>query len=79
MTDEANKEGWFPDIAKTPKLDFTQREQENMLLATVNDYVNQMHEQFVYGKLDIDSNWDKYVSEVKAKGVDKLLELYNAK
>lgn len=79
MTEQANQENWFPSIAKIPKLDFAQREQEKMLLATLNDYVNQMHEQFVYGKLDIDSNWDKYVAEVHAKGLDKLLALYNTK
>lgn len=77
MTDQANAEGWFPAVAKTPKLDFEEREQEKMLLTTLNDYVAQMHEQFVYGKLDVDANWDQYVAEVHAKGLDQLLDLYN--
>ena len=78
MTEEARANGWFPDAAKVPKLDFAQQEQEKLLLATLNDYVAQMHEQFVYGKLDVDANWDQYVAEVHAKGLDDLLALYNA-
>lgn len=78
MTAEAVKNDWFPGVARTPKLDYAQKEQEKLLLSTLNDYVAQMHEQFVYGKLDIDENWDNYVSEVYSKGLDKLLELYNA-
>lgn len=78
FTAEAIEKGWFPPIAKTPKLDTDQREDEKMLLTTVKDYSDQMREQFVFGKLDIDAEWDNYVKTINEKGVTKLLEMYNA-
>lgn len=78
FTEEGEKEGWFPPVAKTPKLDYDKREQEKMLLTSVKDYSDQMREQFVFGKLDIDAEWDNYVKTIEEKGVTELLAMYNA-
>ena len=71
------KEGWFPAVAKTPKLVLDQREDEKMLMTSVKDYNDQMREQFVFGKLDIDTEWENYVKTIGEKGVTELLEMYN--
>ena len=78
LTEIGEQEGWFPSVAKVPKLDLEQREDEKMLLTSVNDYNAQMREQFVFGKADIDTQWDEYVKTIQDKGVTKLLELYNS-
>ncbi|MBU5445113.1 extracellular solute-binding protein [Paenibacillus sp. MSJ-34] len=78
LTEEANANDWFPAIAKMPKLTSEQREEEKMLLTSINDLFLKVHEQFVYGKLSLDTEWDRYVQDINAKGVSKLLELYNS-
>lgn len=78
LTAEGEEKGWFPSVAKIPKLTADQREDEKMLLSNVKDYNDQMREQFVFGKLDIDAEWDNYVETIQNKGVTELLEMYNA-
>ncbi|WP_169091482.1 extracellular solute-binding protein [Paenibacillus sp. PL91] len=77
FTEEGNAKGWFIPVTKVPKLNSEQREEENLLKAGINDYFSKMQEQFIYGKVSIDEEWDKYVKEINAKGVDKMLKLYN--
>lgn len=77
-TVEANKNNWFTPAAKVPKLSSDQRDEESLLIAGVNDYYAKMQEQFVYGKASIDKDWDSYVKEIHAKGVDQLLKIYNS-
>ncbi|BCG57050.1 extracellular solute-binding protein [Paenibacillus sp. URB8-2] len=77
-TEEANKNNWFTLAAKVPKLSTDQKDEESLMIAGVNDYYAKMQEQFVYGKMSIDQEWDSYVKEIHAKGVDKLLDIYNS-
>ena len=78
LTVQGEAEGWFPSVAKTPKLTLDEREDEKMLLTNVKDYNDQMREQFVFGKLDIEEEWENYVKTIEEKGVTELLEMYNA-
>ncbi|MDI4643494.1 extracellular solute-binding protein [Cohnella hashimotonis] len=77
LTQQAQDGGWFPQVAKVPKLAPEKKEEENLALTSVKDYFAKMQEQFVYGKASLDTQWDSYVEEIGAKGVDKLLALYN--
>ncbi|MFE5319422.1 extracellular solute-binding protein [Paenibacillus sp. NPDC056579] len=77
FTDEAIKNGWFPPVTKIPKLTPEKKEEENLAITGVNDYFAKMQEQFVYGKVSIDAEWDNYVKEMNSKGVTKLLGIYN--
>jgi len=68
------------NIIKDPepkiRLSAEDKEIEKMYSTVVVDYVNQMTEKFIYGKESFDK-WDDFVKECKAKGADKLGELYN--
>ncbi|MNW64420.1 hypothetical protein D3C74_427020 [compost metagenome] len=77
MTEVANEEGWFADVTKVPSLSAAQREEENLVYATVNDYFAKMTEQFVYGTKSIETDWDAYVKEMDSMGVGKLKKMYN--
>ncbi|CAH1208658.1 hypothetical protein PAECIP111892_03152 [Paenibacillus auburnensis] len=77
MTEVANEEGWFADVTKVPSLSAGQREEENLVYATVNDYFAKMTEQFVYGTKSIETDWDAYVKEMDSMGVGKLKKMYN--
>ncbi len=77
LTTEANEKGWFPSVAKVPKLTSADKEEETMRSTTVHDFFLRGLEQFVYGKLSPETDWDGYVKEINDKGVGKLLEIYN--
>ncbi|WP_434629795.1 extracellular solute-binding protein [Thermoanaerobacterium thermosaccharolyticum] len=62
-----------------PPVPFTesQREQANMLSQPIGDYVEQMMLKFITGVASIDKDWNSYVQQVNAKGVDQLVKLTN--
>ncbi|MDE4541368.1 extracellular solute-binding protein [Thermoanaerobacterium sp. R66] len=62
-----------------PPVPFTesQREQANMLSQPISDYVEQMMLKFITGVASIDKDWNSYVQQVNAKGVDQLVKLTN--
>ncbi|OON94215.1 MAG: hypothetical protein ATN31_04150 [Candidatus Epulonipiscioides saccharophilum] len=45
----------------------------------LNTYFDQTFAEFVTGKLDIDENWDSYVTEMNKIGLPRYLELYQQK
>ena len=47
----------------------------NDLRAQVNTYVNEAQARFIVGDLSIQTDWDRYVSELRAMGLDRLTEL----
>lgn len=44
-------------------------------LATINSYVDESLAQFVTGEMDIDTDWDTYVNELKNNDLDKVVEV----
>ncbi|NLO83444.1 MAG: extracellular solute-binding protein [Clostridiales bacterium] len=48
------------------------------LETVINSYRDEMAARFITGDADIDNEWDKYIAEMKNKGVDKLLEIYQS-
>ncbi|MDI3478387.1 MAG: putative aldouronate transport system substrate-binding protein, partial [Thermoanaerobacterium sp.] len=84
MTDDVkkfNKElndsmKFFPP-APPVRLTESQREQVNMLSQPLTDYVNQMMYKFIIGVASIDKDWDSYVQQCRAKGVDQLVKIIN--
>lgn len=78
--DEQLKEKIIP-IAKVPFpiLFLEQDEQQEItnLRSDLDTYVKQMEAKFVTGQEPL-SNWDKYVSQLKKMGSDRLVEIYQA-
>ena len=48
------------------------------LETVINSYRDEMAARFIIGDADIDTEWDKYIAEMKNKGVDKLLQIYQS-
>ncbi len=63
-----------------PSLYFTEDIAEDIALikTTVMDYQNQALVRFVTGDLDIEADWDSYVSELNSIGLEEYLEMYQA-
>ena len=56
--------------------DELEREQATLWETPLKDYTNQMTLQFILGQRDM-SDWDKYVSELEAKGMTSYIDLVN--
>jgi putative aldouronate transport system substrate-binding protein len=60
-----------------PPLFFTDEESEEILdlKSTIVGYVEESIARFVTGDLDINSNWDSYLAELKNMGLDRYIEI----
>lgn len=45
-------------------------------ILTIGGYVNQAFVQFVTGELDIEKDWDTYISNLESMGVQDYIQLY---
>ncbi len=48
------------------------------IFGDLGTYVNEMINRFVLGELDIDENWDEFVSNVKAMNIDTVVAAYQS-
>lgn len=55
-----------------------QAEQANLYQAALKDAFDIWAEDFITGKKSLDTDWAAYVAEMQTKGIDKMLEIYNA-
>ncbi|AOZ96617.1 type 2 periplasmic-binding domain-containing protein [Butyrivibrio hungatei] len=46
------------------------------LTLTIGDYVNQATVQFITGDMDVDKDWETYISKLESMGVDNYVSLY---
>lgn len=46
--------------------------------ADISTYVKEMTAQFISGAMDIDSNWDNYISTLQSMGIDRCIEITQA-
>ena len=74
-------EPYYPDMEIcVPTLVYTE-EQSATLANTesvVISYVEEMAAAFITGTSDPEADWDAYLNELSVKGVDQLLEIYQA-
>lgn len=57
--------------------DEMQKEEMNLIQVPLMDYVNQSALQFITGDLDIENDWDNYVSQCEAKGSQDYIDQAN--
>ena len=64
-----------------PAVFFTADKQEefNLLGSSIKEYAAQMYVKFITGESNVESDWDAYVAELAKKGVDKYVDMKNAK
>jgi len=60
-----------------PALSFSQDDavENGQLRPVLRDYVNECMAKFVTGKMDINTEWDKYLGEIEKMGVKRVIEL----
>ena len=60
-----------------PTVSLTQEEsvERAAIYADVSTYVKEKTAQFISGALDIESNWDKYVSDLKSMNIERAIEI----
>lgn len=74
-------EDYYPDIDMCVMPLIYDDEQSAVLANTetvVQSYVEEMAAAFITGTADPEADWDSYLNELKVKGVDQLLEIYQA-
>ncbi len=66
-----------PDDMYVPPLRFFAEEidEYNDLRATINTYVNESMARFIVGDLNIQTDWNRYVSELRAMGLNRFTEM----
>jgi putative aldouronate transport system substrate-binding protein len=66
-----------PEDTQLPPLAFTAEEVEEHqnLRSTIDTYANEARVRFIVGDLDIESDWDSYVSEIESAGLDRWIEI----
>lgn len=69
----------FQPTEYVPTLAFTAEEQEelDLMQGTIFSYVKEMEAKFIIGAEDL-AKWDEYVAALKAMGIDRLMEIYQA-
>ncbi|MGI6227405.1 MAG: extracellular solute-binding protein, partial [Peptococcales bacterium] len=60
-----------------PKFDADETEQQGLLQQPLADMFEVWTTAFISGTKSIEKDWDTYVAEAKAKGIDEYLKLYN--
>ena len=64
-------------IPPTPSFDDITAEEASLLQTTLSDNFEVWNDAFITGKKSIQTDWDAYVQEMKDKGIDKFLQIYN--
>lgn len=61
-----------------PPITFSSKQNEAVLYLqdNLNAYVNKMVEQFILGGADIDSDWEEYLKNLEALGLESYLSYY---
>lgn len=72
-----DKLNWVPTMP-TPKLTSDETDQVKLYQAPLQDYFNKAVMSFIMGKTDPTADWDSYVKGAQDKGIDKLVDIYNA-
>lgn len=63
-----------------PLMHLTAEEQDEIAvpLVEVSNYIKESQVAFITGKMDIDADWDSYVSQLESLGLQQILDVYQA-
>jgi putative aldouronate transport system substrate-binding protein len=78
MTNELYWPCYQTEFLSIPTLKFTSDEEEELSMLTISleNYIAASRVSFITGELDLDSDWDAYVSSLSSMGIDRVVELY---
>jgi putative aldouronate transport system substrate-binding protein len=63
------------EIWPNPMMTLEETEELRQIGTQINDYIGEMVARFVTGELDIDAEWDSYVSALNEMGLERYLEI----
>lgn len=69
--------GMFQPVAPAAKFTADESEQVKLLAAPLADHFFKESMKFIFSKRDVEKDWDALMQECKAKGSDKLTEIFN--
>lgn len=64
-------------IPPTPSFDDITAEDASLMQTTLSDAFEVWNDAFITGKKSLETDWDAYVQEMKDKGIEKFLQIYN--
>ncbi|HPR79480.1 MAG TPA: ABC transporter substrate-binding protein, partial [Candidatus Limiplasma sp.] len=64
-------------IPPSPLFNDMTAEDAGLLQTPLSDAFEVWNDAFLTGKKSIENDWDEYVAEMKAKGIDQFCQLYN--
>ena len=76
MTAFGSSDATFPQDYVTHTTDESETKSE--LESTIQTYCEECRLKFIVGDMDIEKDWDSYVTAVENMGLDELLEIYQA-
>jgi len=67
----------IPLIPPSPVLSEDNAERASMLAMPLRDLFETWTDHFIIGEKDLDADWDTYVAEMQAIGIDEICQIYN--
>ena len=64
-------------VPPVPSFDDMTAEDASLLQTTLSDAFEVWNDAFITGKKSIETDWESYVQEMKDKGIEKFLQIYN--
>jgi putative aldouronate transport system substrate-binding protein len=74
---EVSAKGYIAPTQPPVVVDSATQEFIDLTLPPLNDYVNTAQLEFIYGHLDLDADWDEYISTLEGRGLRELEERVN--
>lgn len=68
----------FGKVQPKAKLTVEEIEEASLAAGPLKDYCERMQQQFIFGELSVDDEWDAFVQETERMGANDLVELYNS-
>lgn len=69
----------FGKVGPKAKFDADETEDLNLMVVPLLDYCTKREQEFIFGRADIEAEWDAFVQEVLRRGGQKIADMHNAK
>jgi len=67
----------IPLMPPAPLLSEDNAERASLLATPLRDALEVWTDYFITGEKDLEADWDEYVAEMMAKGIDEMTQIYN--
>ncbi len=67
-----------PSVPQVAVMTDAERDSLDLVNTNIQTYWKEMRDKFITGEASIDAEWDRYVSSLKALGLDTFVEVYQS-